>query len=229
MKNTFLFIILLLIFSCGKDKIVQLPEIQKTEISEIEDISVAYLFYDETLPDSLELNRKNLISSTNWLVNIDKRLTLKQVIPQVKFLQEKKENAGHKNKKSKNYFTCNDTSKKNLGFIDFTEVTYHNALFYDFVSKNSELDFSKGVKIDFNTSNEILIEFPLFDLSTLVSTKSNFKKHILMLFKNKPEVFELYLNFNKNLTFQDYIAFKSILSELDLKNVRISNHEFVSY
>ncbi len=125
MKNVSLLVILLLIFSCGKDKIVQLPEINHSEISEINDVSAAYLFYDETLPDSLEFNRKNLISTTNWLVNVDKRLTLKQAMPHIKFLQEKKQNAGHKNDNAKNYFTCNDTSKKNLGFIEFTDVVYH--------------------------------------------------------------------------------------------------------
>src|SRR5690606_34637928 len=120
-----LFIILLLIFSCGKDKVVQLPEIESAPISEVNDISAAYIFYDENKPDSVELNRNNLISTTNWLFNVDKRLMLKQSIPQIKLLQEKRRNAQlHKNESARNYFTCNDTSKKTLGFIDFTDVIY---------------------------------------------------------------------------------------------------------
>ena len=60
------------------------------------------------------------------MVNIDKRLTLKQAIPHIKFLQDKKRNAEmHKNENAKNYYTCNDTSIKNLGFIEFTDVDYH--------------------------------------------------------------------------------------------------------
>jgi len=84
------------------------------------------LFYDETQPDSVLLNRKNLITTTNCLFNIDKRLTLKQAIPYIKYLQNKKKNAGHKNKKAKNYFTCHDLNKYNLGFKDFTEITLNN-------------------------------------------------------------------------------------------------------
>jgi hypothetical protein len=227
MKSTYLLIILLFILSCGKDKTVQLSEIKHSEISEINDVSAAYLFYDETLPDSLEFNRKNLISTTNWVINVDKRLTLKQAIPHIKFLQEKKQNAGHKNDNAKNYFTCNDTSKKNLGFIEFTDVVYHNMSFLDYVSTNSNLDFSNKMKIEFIASEDIYIEFPLFDLSTLVSKKTHLIKDIKRVLANELASIEIILSFNQNLTFQDYISYKSMLSELDLKNVTISNHEFI--
>ncbi|MGB5420208.1 MAG: hypothetical protein WBN21_15385, partial [Algibacter sp.] len=93
MKNYLLLIILTVLFSCGSDKVIQLPEISHSEITEILDVSPAYLFYDETQVDSIELNRKNLISTTNWLINVDKRLTLKQVIPHIKYLQDKKANS----------------------------------------------------------------------------------------------------------------------------------------
>ena len=115
-----------LIVSCGEDKLVQLPEIKHADISKINDVSAAYLFYDESKADSVELNRKNLISTTNWLINVDKRLRLKQAVPKIIYLQEKKRNAEmHKNDNAKNYFTCNDTGIKNLGFIEFTDVVYH--------------------------------------------------------------------------------------------------------
>ncbi|MDA9343831.1 hypothetical protein N8258_03095, partial [Algibacter sp.] len=126
MKYFILLITMFFVFSCGNKKVLHLPEISHSEISEINDVSHAYLFYDETQKDSVELNRKNLISTTNWLINVDKRLTLKQAIPHLKFLQEKKKNSSHKNKEAKNYFSCNDTSRQNLGFIEFTDVVYFN-------------------------------------------------------------------------------------------------------
>ncbi len=69
MKQFYIIILTLLFFSCGKDKSVLLPEIENANITEILDVSPAYLFYDETQPDSLELNRKNLIGTTNWLAS----------------------------------------------------------------------------------------------------------------------------------------------------------------
>ena len=227
MRYYLLVFLTLVLFSCGKDKVVQLPEISHADISIITDVSAAYLFYDETLPDSLELNRKNLISTTNWLVNIDKRLTLKQVIPQIIFLQEKKRSSSHKNNIAKNYFTCNDLIKKNLGFIEFTNAVYHQEPFLDFVSVNSNLDFSKKMKIDFNSSKEIYAEFPLFDISATVLNESNFIKYIKSTSDNQTEGFGIILSFNENLTFQEYITFKSMLGTLGLKNVSISYHEFI--
>ena len=92
MKHLYI-VSLLLFLSCNNNKVVQLPEMEQADITEIIDVSPAYLFYDETKKDSIELNRKTLISTTNWLVNVDKRLTLKQAIPKIKFLQDKKRNA----------------------------------------------------------------------------------------------------------------------------------------
>ena len=124
MRYIFLLIILCC-FSCNNERVLHLPEIENTKITEVLDISPAYIFYDETQPDSTLLNRKNLIITTNWLVNVDKRLTLRQAIPHIKFLQDKKRNAKmHKNEDAKNYFTCNDMSIGNLGFLEFTDVNY---------------------------------------------------------------------------------------------------------
>ena len=65
---------------------VELPQINKTTISEIVDVSPAYIFNNMATPDSVEFNRKNLISTTNWLMNVDKRLTIKQVLPHLQYL-----------------------------------------------------------------------------------------------------------------------------------------------
>ena len=83
-----LLVLTIFLGSCSK-KNVLLPETENSNITEIKDVSAAYLFYDETKKDSLEFNRKNLISTTNWLVNIDKRLTLKQILPHLIYLQNK--------------------------------------------------------------------------------------------------------------------------------------------
>lgn len=218
MKYIYLLTISILFFSCGKDKVVKLPEINTSEISEINDVSAAYLFYDETKADSVDLNRKNLISTTNWLVNIDKRLTLKQVIPHIKFLQEKKANAGHKNEHAKNYFTCHDISKNNLGFIEFTNLVYNNT------NTLSNLKASPNeIIVNFNTSNIIrVINFKL-DTVSKKTTKNNLAKTIKPF--DVPEN-TIKLHFNSNLLFQDYITYKEhIITKI--KHAKISPIEFI--
>lgn len=229
MKTVLYILSLTLLFSCGKDKVVQLPEINHSEITEINDVSAAYLFYDETKLHGVELNRRNLISTTNWLINVDKRLTLKQAIPHIKFLQEKKRNSSHKNKNAKNYFTCNDTSKKNLGFIEFTDVVYHNELsdLYErkgIISSKPKLEALirvltlDSIRIDFTSKTNNVT-------TTQYSNQSNIFDDLSDISRNRNLLF--FLAFDKTLLFQDYISIKSSIHELNTSSKIISNNEFL--
>lgn len=221
MKKLLFALCLLVLCACGKKKAVLLPEIQNAKITEIKDVSPAYLFYDETKPDSLDLNRANLIISTNWLVNVDKRLTLKQVIPAIKKLQDKKRNSSHKNENARNYYTCNDTSIKNLGFIDFTDVVY------------------RGGDEDVELENDYDIYHLIVDKEKQIQIVDSNKKIIETDFKNVTEVLQdlsekeelqnmLTLSFIKNISFQDYITIKALLLSAEIDNLKISNSEFIS-
>lgn len=213
-------LILLTCFCCSKDKFVILPEIGHSRVSELTEVSAAYLFYNETLPDSIELNRKNLISTTNWLINVDKRLTLKQAMPNIKFLQEKKENSSHKKEGVKNYFTCNNTSIKNLGFIDFTNINYHFE--NDTVYRNPTSKY-----IIFNTLDNIKMESPQDSVSPINTTIANLLKDISLLTKKENKPTKIILKFSQDLSFQDYITIKSTLENLNPKNPEIVTDEFI--
>ncbi|WP_142783497.1 hypothetical protein [Changchengzhania lutea] len=225
MKKLVFLIILSVLLSCGKEKIIHLPEISHSKITDIPDVSAAYLFYDEAQKDSVELNRKNLISTTNWLVNVDKRLSLKQVIPQIKFLQDKKNNSSHKKENTKNYFTCNDTSRKNLGFIEFTDVVYHkessNALFKN---RHEEIDSKLEIGINFYSNEKIHI---INASSEPFIIETDFKDLISELKKMDRPNSKAYLNFNASLKFQKYIHYKSSILNTAFNHLEISNHEFI--
>ncbi len=218
MKRLFIILlIIILLFSCNK-KTVLLPETDTKEITEILDVSPIYIFYDETKPDSTDFNRKNMISTTNWLVNIDKRLTLKQILPHLQYLQEKRSKDGmHKNENAKNYFTCFNPEIQNLTFIEFTDVAFHDKSLEKYSSENS-------IVIDFNTHNKITIINPNTN-KIILKTEADY------LLNSIEEVVTLeniiYLNFNKTLSFQDYITYKSLLLRLDINNVILSNDEFI--
>ena len=225
MKHLFLLISLFLVFSCRKDKVIVLPEIKHSIISEINDVSPAYLFFDVTQKDSVELNRKNLISTTNWLLNIDKRLTLKQVVPHIKYLQEKKNNSSHKNEHAKNYFTCHDINKKNLGFIEFTEIRYHLESSENYVTNISGLNNSQNIKsISFSPNEAISIISPNSKPFVVITREDELLNDLKTLDTLECTV---YLNFNERLTFQEYINIKSTLSKADFIKLKISNEEFL--
>ena len=224
----FLLLLISLCFSCGKEKSILLPEISHSNIHEVNDVSPAYIFYNESKKNRVELNRKNLIITTNWLVNVDKRLTLKEVIPSIEILQNKKRNAEmHKNEAARNYFSCNDTSIKNLGFIDFTDIIYHNGIARNIVE-------SPGVyeTLPSESSNHVLsIVFKSKDSVTINSastTKAEFIDRLKHMDSIQTQIMGIvYLKFNEDLTFQNYITFKSMLSQLKLQHATISNDEYI--
>ncbi len=210
MKHIISSFVLLFLFSCGNDKVLQLPEIHHTEITEILDVSAVYLFYDETKPDGKELNRKNLISTTNWLVNIDKRLSLEQAIPSIVFIQNKKRDAQiHKNEAAKNYYTCHYKKINNLGFIEFTDVFYHEEPIEDYLSEQNIKDYHV---INFN-SDGIFIKDKSIKLEKLKPLDSINTK--------------VFLSFNKSMSFQKYISYKEQLTKIDIEQLNIDNDEFI--
>lgn len=219
MKHLYI-VFLLLFLSCNNNKVVQLPEMEQADITEIIDVSPAYLFYDENKKDSIELNRKTLISTTNWLVNVDKRLTLKQAIPKIKFLQDKKRNAEiHKNDAAKNYYTCHDTSINNLGFIEFTDVYYK-----EIQPENHNLKPNEYLMV---CQTPLNIEVIGLDIDTLKTTLGTFSKDLKRLFPSFNETKTLQLFLNNKLSFQDYIGIKSKLNKLKEEDLIIANDEFL--
>lgn len=235
-------LIILSCLSCNNERVLQLPEVKNTKITEVLDVSPAYIFYDETEADSTLLNRKNLIGTTNWLVNVDKRLSLKQAIPHIKMMQDKKRNAEvHKNEEAKNYFTCNDTSIGNLGFIEFTDVYYK---MID-IQKDSISFYAAQLK-EFNTedlevqdeevisTNQMASTYFVVDSDNINEFETEFlpiieqEKENLMLAENLLITsFTLIFYFDKNLSFQDYISIKSKLDAINTNRLKIITHEFI--
>ena len=210
MNKFLVFLFSISIISCGNEKVLQLPAINNTEITEIKDVSAAYVFYDETQPDSVELNRKNLIISTNWLINVDKRLTLEQAIPSIVFLQNKKRDAQmHKNEAARNYYTCHYKKINNLGFIDFTDVYYHEEALDDYLKEQNIKDYDV---IDFN-EEQILFKnkaIKINEITVMDSIKS-----------------KLFLRFDKTMNFQKYISYKEQLLSSQILQINIDNDEFI--
>ncbi len=228
MKKFSIIVLFILCTSCIKERLLYLPEIENAKITEISDVSHAYLFFDESEKDSVDLNRKNLISTTNWLINVDKRLLLKQAVPRIIYLQNKKRNAKmHKNEDAKNYFTCNDTSIQNLGFIDFTEVVYHERPLRDVLNYKTH-DESLSITLNMVTENSYALNATSSTVnhSEIYDSIEKVISQIETLYANDNAAM-LYLLFDSSLSFQNYISLKSKL-ETDLDSeIPVSINEFI--
>jgi hypothetical protein len=200
MKKIVLLLLLMLLFSCGEDKEVLLPVAKESIVAEVKDHSPIYFFFKLEEKDTLvDVNRNNLISSTNWLFNIDKRLPLRKVIVEVKKLQTKKEGSSHKKATSENYFTYTDTVKKNLAFIPFTKMVY------------------KLEKPDFNVKYFHLDRNDLVHHNELV-----FSKNQLQEFINKMPSSRIYFSYDKGMSFGKYIEYKLFIKNLEITQKGVS-------
>ncbi len=187
-------ILLLVLISCGKKEDILLPKSNVTVVSDIVDHSPIYLFFRTKAKDTLvEVNKKNEIISTNWIFNIDKRLPLRLVIPEVMKLQDKKrKEVAHKNEAAQNFYSYADSIHKNLAFLPFTEVIYKmgkpkGRLLVFHIVKGSDTILFNGLKV----KKEELIK-------TFYSVK----------FEDVPQIAFL---FDKNMSYQEYIQNKILL------------------
>jgi len=200
----FTVIIAFLLFSCGEKKDVLLPKANTTIVKDVQDHSPIYIFFKTEGKDTIaEVNRKNSIISTNWIFNIDKRLPLKLVIPEVIKLQEKKRgDSAHKNEKAENYYSYADSVGQNLAFLPFTKVYYK----MERIGKNtSQLYFRKNGMIEYRGRKTY--DFP----------KKNLEPFLDSLVIN-PKA-QIIFSYDKNMHYGDYIQSKILVKTIIDKKI----------
>lgn len=207
----FSLIVILFLISCGNKEDILLPKSGTTVISDVQDHSPIYIFFRINEKDTLaEVNRKNSIITTNWILNIDKRLPLKLVIPEVMKLQDKKrKEKAHQNEKAENYYSYADSIGKNMAFIPFTKVHYT-------IGKPKNNDFV----ISFKKANDLVW------LNGRAVKKSDLLQEIFSIrFINKPRIV---IQFDRDMSYGDYIQNKILIRKFDLYSVNpIAPIEFI--
>lgn len=204
-------IVLLLCVSCGNKEDILLPKSNVSIVKEVVDLSPIYIFFRERDKDTLaEVNRKSSIITTNWILNIDKRLPLRLVIPEVmKLQQRKREEKDHINEKAENYYSYADSIGKNLAFLPFTKVYY-------------KMEKPPLTHISFCfTDNKVSIKNVIVDKDELLNYINNTFADNEIIIK---------LCFDKNSSFDTYIQNKIFIKSLDLKKKGIrfdENEEFI--
>lgn len=202
----FTLIAVFILFSCGNKEDIMLAKANITIIKIVDDLSPIYIFFRIKDKDTVaEVNRKNSIISTNWILNVDKRLPLRLTIPQIMKLQQKKrEEKAHKNEKAENYYSYADSIGKNLAFIPFTNV------FYKLEEPKS------GIVVFFAKNNQILI-------NKNVVKKEDLKTYLAKMAKDKTN--EYFFGFDEDLNFGSYIQHKIFIESLKVEIK--SNQEFI--
>ena len=197
----FTLIIVLILFSCGNKEAVLLPKSDVSIVKDVQDHSPIYIFFKTEGKDTIaDVNRKSSIISTNWILNIDKRLPLKLVIPQVMKLQEKKRTEkAHKNENAENYYSYADSIGKNLAFLPFTKVYYK----MEIANNRSQLYFKKNGTVQYTEKENYF--FPKNELGKFLDS---------LIINPKAQIT---FSFDKNMSYGEYIQSKILLEKLVLK------------
>lgn len=152
------------------------------------------------------MNKNNSISTTNWIFNIDKRLSLDLVIPEVMKLQEKKSNSSHKKEGAINVISYADSIGGNLAFLPFTDVQYK----YDkdfskfFIKDNANLYMSyHNLTVNFDKDNNITVDGNDIEREEFITFIKDF-----IDFTSEGKTTILHLNFDKHLSFDKYVQNK---------------------
>lgn len=202
MKKILVILLAFALFSCNQ-KDVLLPEVDTTIVEKVENLSPIYIFFEVKGKDTIaELNRKNAISSTNFIFNIDKRLPLKFVLPEVIKAVAKKEASAHKDSTSQNFYSYSNIKKKQLAFVPFTKMKY-------------KLEKPKlGVNIYFS-KNQIVVDNVPFE-------KEKFENYIENL--SVEDLYKCNFCFDKNDSYENYIKNLVFIKSLDIKRTHTEEY-----
>lgn len=206
----FMLIVFFVLVACGNEEDIFLPKSNVTVVANIQDHSPIYIFFRLHGKDTLaEVNRKNSIISTNWILNIDKRLPLRLVIPEVMKLQQKKRiEKAHKNDKAENYYSYADTIGKNLAFIPFTDVFY-------------KMEKPKKLTSFFYFKKNGVTQY---------NNKAISRKELFTVLNNKYSKDEVIFCYDKNMSFGEYVrttVFIMGLKDVTSEKVWKGSFEFI--
>ena len=210
----FAFIVLILLAVGCKQQSVKLPV---SNISGVQDTiynnTLIWMFFEEKDNDTLiKVNKNNVISTTNWIFNIDRRLPLKLLIPEVQKLQQKREKPSmHQSEEPvHNYFSYVDTVNNKLTTILFDPV--------GFVTKNTDTKIDTSFYHLLAKGNDLFLNGSLINESDIRTYLNNHKDSTGL---------KLQLSFDKNISYQKYIHIKALTETLKKDSILVNNSEFI--
>ncbi|MDP3314416.1 hypothetical protein [Lutibacter sp.] len=224
MKNIILLIGFILFISCTK-KEIKIPALGISGIQDVQNHSQVWIFLELKENDTIaNVNRKNTISSTHWIYNIDKRLPLKKIIPELIWLQNKHANSLHSEKGMHDYFSFSDTISKKLSFFEFDNIIYNadNSISKEMINKNTD-HFIKYNHIHLTFSDHTILlnddEIPFQEFTKTL-------KEIIDISPKKNKTL-LHLNFNENMLYQDYLFYNTLIFRFKNEKIEISKNQFI--
>ena len=208
MKILYSALLLTLLVSCNQQQIY-VPQADVSLVTNVRDYStIAFLYEIKNDSVMIDVKDKTIITQTNWLYEIDKRLPLHLIFPEVQRLQAKKLKKA-KEEQMPSYYTYMDTVAKAIAYLPVAQLDYN--------------DNQAGLKADDTSVNlKVNAQAELF-LNDEAITSKDLNSKLATFSPN--QVITLYLEFDKNLSFEKYVQTKLQLAKITLPNVRLATTE----
>lgn len=224
MKKLLTLLIVISFLSCSKQEI-KIPTLNISGVQELHNHSQIWLFFEIDNNDTIaKVNRKNSISTTHWIYNIDKRLPIKTITPTLTKLKHKHANGIHSKKGMYNYFSYSDTISKKLSFFKFDNITFEtdSILSKSYIKTNSEAYKNyNNINITINPNNTWINDAKMED-GEFTTTLLDFIE-----FSAEGKQTMLHLNFNQNLLYQNYLHYVTLLDSLKAPHLLINHLQFI--
>lgn len=214
-KKIIIFLLLLTgLTGCQKQEI-QLPLNSNPGLSEIQNHSSIWIFRDSSEAGIVpRLNKNNKIINTHWIFNIDKRLTMNQVVPLLIEMQKNKNKPSmHKKGDLESYYSYADLSGKKISLLPFPQTKFitmdTDSLVQELSLTNNDLVILELTGKSLEMDNEIIAWDSIGDVLKRRKGASSIKKD-----ENKELV--LILTYSGETLYQEYLSLKTLLKKNEI-------------
>ena len=222
-------IVLSAFFMSCKPKDVKIPVNDNAGIHEIWNNSPIYILMEIKGNDTLaDAKLGQTISTTKWLVAADKRLKLKQLLPALqKVIKKRHKKSMHSDGKGQLFFSYLDSLQKKVSFVEAT----HLELMPDFYRSQTYFKTYNQADKDFDKIHLWVYPHKMILNDSLVFNPDKSKKQILdrlkSIDKQNNSKKRLYLNFDKNISFNRFIDIYTFFKNNLLPHTELSPKIFI--
>jgi len=213
-KYTLFFLIIIALFGCAK-KSVELPEIPVAGETEIQNHSQIWVFLDyDQQKINAKVNKNNTITTTHWIINMDKRIPMNEIVPVLEMIKAKREKKSiHSAEGMKNYLSYSNTKDKKISLynVDETHFLVLDTLAY------------KDLILHFQSDYNIIIRNKNFSFNNKSIPFELFNANLLDTLQNKP----LHFFFDGNINYQTYLEKRMMLQAYLPKDLIIDKTEYL--
>ncbi|PID67497.1 MAG: hypothetical protein CR968_06445 [Flavobacteriia bacterium] len=213
MKKILFILSLSLLLTACHNKSVQLPQIPAKGVTDVYNHSQIWAFYKEKDNNVIaDVNKNNIITTTHWIINIDKRLPMSQVAPVLTMIQAKR---------AKRTVHSVDGMHNYLNFADVKNKT--NALLEIDSLKITTLKANELKGFQQNHKNNYIVLMPEhLTVNDMTKTYDDINDSIVNILSSEAVV----LCYDESISYQRYLESKVLLHNILPEDCALNPEEF---